>query len=309
LTVSNLPIRVRRKFDFRAFSQYLRHFKAVRYDVVHVHFSPDFLLPAIAARMTGQPLSIMTRHVVLPWTPTKVRLYSTLFDHFIPVSDAVLRQLTASGVHPSKMTVAKAGCPPLVATKPREVMRHELGIDNGNLALGYFGRLVVEKGVDTLTSAATKLPEGISFEVFGNGPLSTELESQAKALSARVRFHGFREDIPECIQAMDAVVIPSIWEEAFPYAALEAMSVGRPVLASRVGGMPEIVEDGRTGLLFDKGDADGLSVAAARLAENPELVDKMGCQARDAHRSTYTVEKMAERIEAVYIAVQSGRRK
>lgn len=309
LKVTNLPIRVRRKFDFQAFSQYLKHFKQVRYDVVHTHFSPDFLLPAIAARMTGQPLSIMTRHVVLPWTPTKIRLYSTLFDHFIPVSDAVERQLVASGMRPEKMTVAKAGCPPLLPIKSREAVRGELGILNGAVAVGYFGRLVVEKGVDTLISAAASMPKGITFEVFGNGPLSGELESRAKTVSSQVHFHGFRDDIPECIQAMEAVIIPSIWEEAFPYAALEAMSVGRPVLASRVGGMPEIVEEGRTGFLFEKGDVESLGAAARKLAGNPELCAKMGGEAREAHRSLYTIEKMAERIEAVYLAVGAAKRK
>ena len=308
LNVPILPIRVRRKFDFPAFAQYVRHFRSNRYDVVHVHFSPDFLLPAIAARMTRQPLSIMTRHVVLPWTQTKVRLYSNLFDHFIPVSEAVERQLEVSGIQKAKMTVAKAGCPPLVAAKPREEIRKELGIEDGIVAMGYFGRLVVEKGVDTLITATVSVPKGISFEVFGNGPLSGELEARAKAAATPVRFHGFREDIPECIQAMEAVVIPSIWEEAFPYAALEAMSVGRPVIASRVGGMPEIVEDGRTGFLFDKGDAVGLGEAAARLAANRSMAEKMGDDARESHRSSYTIEKMAERIEAVYRSVD-GRNK
>jgi glycosyltransferase involved in cell wall biosynthesis len=245
----------------------------------------------------------------LPWTPTKIRLYSNLFDHFIPVSDAVQRQLVASGMRPEQMTVAKAGCPPLVPTKPREVVRGELGIHNGAVAVGYFGRLVVEKGVDTLISAAADMPKGITFEVFGNGPLSGELESRAKSVSSQVHFHGFRDDIPECIQAMEAVIIPSVWEEAFPYAALEAMSVGRPVLASRVGGMPEIVDDGRTGLLFEKGDVVSLSEAARKLAGNPELCAKMGGEAREAHRQLYTIEKMAERIEAVYLSVQAAKRK
>jgi glycosyltransferase involved in cell wall biosynthesis len=104
---------------------------------------------------------------------------------------------------------------------------------------------------------------------------------------------------------MDAVVIPSIWEEAFPYAALEAMSVGRPVLASRVGGMPEIVEDGKTGMLFDKGDSAGLSAIAIQLASNAERCSAMGHLAREVHRSEYTTEKMAERIEAVYLSVQA----
>jgi glycosyltransferase involved in cell wall biosynthesis len=251
----------------------------------------------------------MTRHVVLPWTPTKIRLYSTLFDHFILVSDAVQRQLISCGMRQEQMSVAKAGCPPLVPSRTREVMRGELGIHNGSVAVGYFGRLVIEKGVDTLISAASDMPKGITFEVFGNGPLSNELESRAKSVSNQIHFHGFRDDIPECIQAMEAVIIPSIWEEAFPYAALEAMSVGRPVLASRVGGMPEIVEDGRTGFLFDKGDPEGLLAAAKRIAGNPELCSRMGGEARDVHRSMYTIEKMAQRIEAVYTGVQNAKKK
>jgi len=309
INVPSLPITVRRKFDFRAFRQYVRHFKAVRYDVVHIHFSPDFLLPAIAARITGQPLSIMTRHVVLPWTPTKVRLYSTLFDHFIPVSDAVQRQLIVSGVKKEMMTVAKAGCPPLEASLEHALVRKELGIEPDTVAMGYFGRLVIEKGVDTLILASNSLPDRISFEVFGNGPMSDELEARAKANNSRVRFHGFRTDIPDCLQAMDAVVIPSIWEEAFPYAALEAMSVGRPVIASRVGGMPEIVENGKTGFLFEKGDAAGLAEAASNLAAQPELMKRMGDSARASHRTDYTIERMAERIEAVYAAVEGSSRK
>jgi len=302
LSVPSIPILNRRKIDFPAMSKYLRHFKAVRYDVVHVHFSPDFLLPAIAARMTKQPCSIMTRHVVLPWSSTKVRLYSTLFDHFIPVSNAVQRQLEESGVPRQKMTVAKAGCPPLMPSRLRNDTRGELGIGDDRFAIGFFGRLVAEKGVDTIINASQSTEQRISFEVFGDGPLSAPLEEQALEVGSRVRFHGFRNDVPECLQAIDAVVIPSVWEEAFPYAALEAMSVGRAVLASRVGGMAEIIEEGSTGYLFNKGDASGLATMASKLAADPEENLLMGERARQVHRSTYTIQMMAERIEAVYMS-------
>ena len=304
--VSTLPIRVRRKFDFKAFRQYLQHFRENHYDVVHVHFSPDFLLPALAARITGQSRLVMTRHVVLPWSPAKIKLYSYLFDHFIPVSNAVERQLLASGMQPNKMTVAKAGCPPLIPVKSVKESRAELGLSDDVVALGYFGRLVVEKGVETLIAACQSLPENIRFEVFGNGPLSSELEKQAASENARVRFHGFREDVTDCIQAMNAVVIPSVWEEAFPYAALEAMSVGRPVLASRVGGMSEIVEDGKTGWLFEKGDVAGLSRAALAISNDLKKTEAMGEIAMEVHRHHYTVEKMAERIESVYQLVEKS---
>ncbi len=305
LNVPTLPIQVRRKFDFPAFSQYLRHFKQVRYDVVHTHFSPDYLLPAMAARMRRQPLSIMTRHVAFPWSRQKVRLYTTLFDHIIPVSYAVQRHLEASGVSSDKMTVAKAGCPALEPTRSREDMRRQLGIADSVVAIGSFGRLVIEKGVDTLIGASASMPENVSFEVFGDGPLASDLEGRARSAGARVKFHGYREDVPECIQAMEAVVVPSTCEEAFPYAVLEAMSVGRPVLASRVGGLPEIVEEGRTGLLFDKGDSAGLALLAIKVAGNPDLRGDMGLRAKHKHRDSYTVAQMAERIEAVYLAQQA----
>ena len=300
VSAPKVPILNRRKLDFPAMGKFLKLFRANRFDVVHIHFSPDFLLPAMAARMTKQPCTIMTRHVVLPWSPTKVRLYSTLFDHFIPVSNAVQDQLIASGIPKHKLTVAKAGCPPLTPAKVRGETRRELGIEEDLFAIGFFGRLVAEKGVETLISASPSIEKGVSFEVFGEGPLSEPLVELAQQSGSRVRFHGFRDDVPECLQAIDAVVIPSVWEEAFPYAALEAMSVGRTVLASRVGGMSEIVEDGATGYLFNKRDASGLAVMASKLANDPYTNLMMGTRAKEVHRSTYTIQKMAERIEAVY---------
>jgi len=302
ITAPQIPILNRRKLDFPAMAKYLRHFKANRYDVVHIHFSPDFLLPAIAARLTRQRCSIMTRHLVLPWSQTKVRLYDILFDHFIPVSNAVQEQLEISGVPSHKLTVAKAGCPELTPSRLRIDQRKALGIEDDVFSIGFFGRLVAEKGVDTILEASKAVESRIRFEVFGEGPLSGALADRANELHAQVRFHGYRADVPECLQAIDAVVIPSVWEEAFPYAALEAMSVGRSVLASRVGGMPEIIEDGSTGYLFNKRDADSLAAIATRLATNPDVNVEMGRRAQEVHRSTYTIQKMAERIEKVYLS-------
>ena len=302
VAVPQIPILNRRKLDFQAMGKYLRHFRANRYDVVHIHFSPDFLLPAIAARLTKQPCTIMTRHLVLPWSQTKVRLYDVLFDHFIPVSNAVQEQLEISGVPHHKLTVAKAGCPELLPSSQRTEQRHSLGIEDDVFSIGFFGRLVAEKGVDTILEASKVVEKRIRFEVFGDGPLSGPLAEQAQSLNAQVRFHGFRSDVPECLQAIDAVVIPSVWEEAFPYAALEAMSVGRSVIASRVGGMPEIIEEGSTGYLFNKRDADSLAAIASRLAQNPDENFEMGRRGQEVHRSTYTIQKMAERIEKVYLS-------
>jgi glycosyltransferase involved in cell wall biosynthesis len=281
----------RGKHDFRALATYLKLFRQTRYDVVHVHFNPDFLAAGIAARLRKQPLTILTRHVALPWSRNKVRLYGSLFDHVIPVSDIVKKNLLASGFPESRMTVAKAGCPALEASLVDRP-------DGDLFRVGSFGRLVKEKGVDVLLEAARQLPE-VEFHVYGSGPMEAKLKEAARP---NVHMEGFRSDVADCMAGMDAVAIPSVWVEAFPYAALEAMSLGRPVVASRVGGLPEIVAEGVNGLLFEAGNAGELATSIRRLAADRSAAAQMGLAGQRLHKADYTVERMAERIEAVYQA-------
>lgn len=297
-TVPLVGISLRGQFRFDRLGAFLRAFRGEAFDVAHVHFSPDFVVPAIAARLAKVPLIVMTRHVALPWSPGKVRRYLRLFDHIIPVSHAVERHLSASGVPADRMTVAKAGCSPLAPSQPRDDARRALGLATDDFAAGIFGRLVPEKGVDVLLAASGLAPEGVRIEIFGEGPQEAALR---KASDPRTTFRGFVPDVADAMAAMDAVVIPSVWEEAFPYAALEAMSVGAPLVASRVGGLPEVVEEGVTGLLFEKGSAEGLARCLAELAGDRARAGRMGEAGRALHRAEYTLEKMAERIEAVFL--------
>jgi len=290
-----VPISVRQKHDPRVLAAYLRHFRAHRYDVVHGHFSPDFLLPALAAKLTRQPRTIMTRHVAAPWSRPKARHYLRLWDHIIPVSDAVRVRLAASGVPEDRMTVAKAGTPVPRPQRARDDVRAEWG---SGFHLGYFGRLVPDKGIETLLRAATELPAGVQMHIFGDGPLRTQVD-RAKG----VRSHGFVENVTDAMNAMDATVIPSEWEEAFPYAALESMALGVSIVASNVGGLPEVVQPEVTGLLFPKGDASAIARAVRRLQESPDLRAEMAAHAQRIHRETYTVEQMAARIAAIYETV------
>jgi glycosyltransferase involved in cell wall biosynthesis len=292
-TTHQIPIKVRGKHDLRALGAYLRLFRAERFDVVHVHFNPDFLIAGIAARLTRQPKTVLTRHVALPWSKAKVNLYSPLFDTIVPVSEAVCRQLEASGILRAKMIVAKAGCPALEARHPVEL--------GPGFHLGVFGRLVPEKGLGVLFKALAATP-AVKGHVFGSGPLEAELKAIAPK---QVTFHGFVENVADYMGSMDVIAIPSQWEEAFPYAALEAMSLGKPVAASRVGGLPEIVTEGVTGVLFEKTDPGELAAKLTALVNDPERARAMGEQGRDLHRQQYTIEKMAERMEAAYVAGSS----
>ncbi len=304
LAVKQHDIALKRQFQFSLLPRYLKLLKRERYDVFHVHFSPDFIVPAMAARMVKQPRVIMTRHVVLPWSSTKVKRYLKLFDHIVPVSDAVQRVLEGSGVPAARMTVAKAGVPGLAPTQSREEARAALGLNGDEFAVGFFGRLVPEKGVDVLIRASEHMPPGSTVEIFGQGPQEAELRELARAYGDRVRFRGFVDSVANAMSAMNAIAIPSVWEEAFPYSALEALSVGVPILGSLSGGLPELVDEGETGCLSAKGDGEALAQNVLKLQSMSGAEwNIMAEAARNRHRNEFTVAHFAERMERVYLSL------
>lgn len=284
----------RMKYSLRTYAQFRRIGTSLKPDIVHIHFSPDFVMPAMAIRQTTGARIIMTRHLVLPWPPGKVRRYTSLYDHIIPVSRAVEERLAQSGVPRSMMTVAKAGVPnpPAITATEQE---------NESLKVGFFGRLVKEKGVDVLLRAVG-MEKGATAEIFGDGPDAASLKSLAATLGLdrRANFHGYVADVYSAMASVDLIAVPSVWDEAFPYSILEAMAIGKPVVASMAGGIPEVVEDHHTGRLFDRGSAEGLAKILGEFCDDRMKLAKMGKRAREIQQSEYTIPKMAERIEAVY---------
>lgn len=282
-------INLRHRYDFRAWAAYIRLLKSQRFDLCHVHYSPDFVGVGYAARTTKTP-AIMTRHLPQPWQKGKAKVYGKLYKHIIPVSDAVRIRLEESGILSAQMTVAKAGVPALMPTKTYHTT-------NETLQVGFFGRLVIEKGVEVLTEAVTGTK--IQAHIYGDGPAH---ESLQKGSPQNATFHGFVDSVTDSMAAMDVIAIPSTWEEAFPYSALEAMSLGKPIVASRIGGLPEIVNDPETGRLFTPRNATELRKILLELDANRPALQTMGDKARQIHQSEYTLQRMAERIEAVYRA-------
>ena len=126
--------------------------------------------------------------------------------------------------------------------------------------------------------------------------------SSSLRLGGKVMFQGRVADVADQMAAVDTVVIPSRWEEAFPYAALEAFSLGVPVIGARVGGIPETVVPQETGLLFEKEDHLGLASALTWMRDDPALRNRLGNRARRRYQEEFTLEAMGERIEAVYLA-------
>jgi glycosyltransferase involved in cell wall biosynthesis len=160
--------------------------------------------------------------------------------------------------------------------------------------VGFAGRLVPIKGVDVLLRAAAALP-GVRLEIAGDGPERARLE----AMSVDATFLGWRPTIDDALGRWDIFALPSR-EEAFGIAALEAMAAGLPVVASRVGGLPELVRSGLTGLLVRPDDPAALAGALAELVSDPSRRAAMGQAGRDRAATDFSVARMVAATAALY---------
>jgi len=175
---------------------------------------------------------------------------------------------------------------------------------SGPLQVGVLSRLTPVKNVEAVIEAAAKLRDsGIAIEVniAGSGPCETALRALAGELKVadRVRFLGWRNDIRALLSDWDLLVMPSL-DEGFPLAAIEAMAAARPVLASRVGGLPEIVEDGTTGYLIPPNDIQALVHCIAEVAHDRARLAKMGAEGWKRVQQEFTEAAMADRMADFY---------
>lgn len=191
-------------------------------------------------------------------------------------------------------------------------IREELGLTPKDLLVANVGNLYPVKGQDVLVSAASRVlrerPElPLHIAIAGRGEQESTLRSMAQeaGIADRVHLLGFRDDIPDLLAASDIFALPSR-SEGLPLALLEAMSAGTPIIASAVGGIPEVVRDGETALLFPAGSAQDLASALLRLATDRELRSRLAENGRDLAQRRYSPEAMAAAYEAVYHSSMKG---
>lgn len=165
------------------------------------------------------------------------------------------------------------------------------------------GRLEPVKALHLAIEAlcAQGLPRNVHLHFVGTGPCESELRMRSEALgvAARVHFLGFRRDAYNFIAHCDALLMPSL-HEGLPYTLLEAMALATPAIASRVGGLAEVVQDEVTGLLFTPGNATALADAIRRLIADPSLRARLGDEAQRVQRAKYSLESMASSYLDVY---------
>lgn len=173
--------------------------------------------------------------------------------------------------------------------------------------VAFAGRISPEKGIDTLLAAAAQLPD-VPFKVAGDGPALAEMKAKAPQ---NVEFVGQlgTEKLNEFYQRTRMLVVPSVWFEQFPMVVLEAMGRALPVIGSRIGALPEIIEDGRTGSTFEPGDARDLVRQVRRLWDDPQLCRQMGIAGRRKAVREFTEETYFQNLMAVYqTAIQRSQR-
>ena len=229
-----------------------------------------------------------TGYAVRSGVARRFRLYHENVTRFIALTDFSRQWLISAGIRPNSIDVI----PNMI-----DIPEHKADPSKG-LYAAFAGRISPEKGVETMISAAELLP-GVPFSVAGSGPL---LEQLRRRSLPNVRFRGLLDspELAEFYSHARFLVVPSRWYEMCPTAILEAMAMGLPIIASRIGGLPEIVQDGVTGLLFEPGNAEDLAKSARVLWDNPELCRKLGLAGREWVVRECRDEVHFQRLMSVY---------
>ena len=317
VTVSSLIRRISPIKDLRALLSLLLLLLKEKPFVVHTHSSKAGILGRLAAAMARVPIVIHTPHGHVFYGHFN-RLFSRIFmwieKFFAPFTDRIIALTNGEKEDYLKFSI---GRPPKFATVHSGVdvhryMRHKvdvieekqtLGLQPNGIVVGFVGWLLPIKGPMHLLNALSKVwPEhpDVSLVFIGKGDLDVDLRSRVLELRAddRVKFFGWRDDIETIMQIIDLLVLPSL-NEGMGRVVVEAMAAGKPVVASNVGGIPDLVVHGQTGFLVPPADEDALAEAIAHLVNDPEQAKKMGVLGR-LHSHRFSLAAMIEKLDAIY---------
>jgi glycosyltransferase involved in cell wall biosynthesis len=300
-----------------------KEFKASRPQIVHLHQLKARALGALAARAAGVPHIVQTYHGTLfqqyyapPLTAALVTaercLGRWLVHHTIAVSEAVRRELVDRQiVTPRRVTVIPLGvvlAPFLKAPRHAGPLRQSLGIPPDARVLGFVGRLVPIKAAHHFLQAVTEVVRTVRGPVYavivGDGPERSRLEGQAHQANVadRVFFLGWRRDLARICGDIDVLVVSSL-NEGTPVVIIEAMAARSAVVATRVGGVPDVVRDGQTGLLVEPGDPKGLAAAVRRVLEDDALREQLASTAQASVYPRYDAATLSAAMRQYYLHV------
>jgi glycosyltransferase involved in cell wall biosynthesis len=307
----------RSRLDLHAWRPLVELLRRERVDVVHSHMFGSNVWASLLTPIARVPVFVAHVH---SWAfesqPQRVLLDRELVarraDVVLTVSEADRgRMLEIGGLPPDKVRVVMNGIVPL-AQAQRDV-RAELGIPPDAEVVGTLTVLRKEKAHGVLLDAAERLAADyprLRILIAGTGPEEERLRAEVRrrGLENRVLMLGFRRDVADVLEALDVVALSSD-REGSPLAVIEGMAAGKPVVATRVGGVPDLVVDGEHGLLVPPRDPASLAEALARLLRDPQLRRTLGERARERQRREFDITTTVRRIEDVYEALARGARR
>lgn len=299
--------------DLRAMRPAIRAAAAAHPDILHLNRVEQSAWGLLAARRARVPIVTTVRNE--PQFPG-VSLVGRMTNHFIAVSQYMRRRWTEAGVPSDRITVIGNGVraeeyPPGGPAELRRA-RADLGIAPDEFVLLYYGRIAPEKGVDVLLDAWRRLaPEKGTLLLVGVDELGPDREL-IRALQADqppgCRWVPVQKDVTTYLHAADLVVLPAVWQEPFGRVVIEAMATGRPVIASRVGGIAETMTGEFARLLVEPGDSAELATRIAGLRNWRRDEPWLGTRCTQHVHDNYTLKRVVDQIEAVFAGVATSRR-
>ena len=302
LCVRRHPVVIRNDLDLCWIPALRRKLWSENFDIVHFHTKRAHALSLWLPRRRHLTKFVVTRRMDYPesrswYTRT---LYNRRVDGVVAISQSIADLLIAAGVDGRRLRVIRSGIDPAAFA----ALQSSVARPNGEIMFGSVGVLEDRKGHRVALDAVAALRRqgyNVKYRIAGDGTRRHDLEQQAIQLGIKdqVGFFGFVADTVNFLADVDIFIMPSLFE-GLGVAALEAMAAGRPVVATRVGGLAESVVDGVTGRLVPPNDTVALAAAMSELAQQPERAIEMGKMGRQRVMRDFTLEQMALWNEAFY---------
>jgi glycosyltransferase involved in cell wall biosynthesis len=305
--------------DLGALARMVQLIHQLKPDVVHTHMAKAGTVGRLAARICGVPLVVHTYHGHVfhsYFSPAKTRVFLTIeralglaTNRIIVVGDGQRAEIASYGVAPMrKLVTIRLGLELgqfLDAERTRGELRRELGIEADVPLVGIVARLVRIKAPEIFLQAAVKIRAALpkaQFVIIGDGERRQELETLTSTLRLNecVRFLGWRRDMVRVYADLDVVALTSL-NEGSPVVLIEALASGRPVVSTAVGGVPEVVINGETGLTVPVSDVAALADAILTLLRDPILAKRLGAVGRQHVYPRYDSSRLVDDVKSLYL--------
>lgn len=299
-----LTLPMRGSLDVVSVFRLRRFLREQSFEIVNTHSGVDSWIGSLAAKWAGTPVLLRTRHLNLPLNRSWLNFVHHLPDRIITCGEAIRTELISRNDFPAEQLVSIPTGVDFENFKParaRIVVREKLGLAEPDFVLLMVGILRTVKGHDialkAFASILTEIPQA-RLVLAGDGPWQRELERVASGLgvASRVQFLGFRNDVADLMGAADMLLHTSR-SEGVPQSVTQALSAGLPVVATRVGGIPELITDEKNGLLVPPENPEATAAAIRRVFQDRDFARRRAALGRAEVEARFSLKTMVDRTE------------